>query len=339
VGLIDEIREQPAVIARAVDANRETAGRVADLVAGCTHAVIGARGTSDNAARYAQYAWGTRNGLSVGLTTPSLFSIYDRPPALTDALVVGISQSGQSPDIVSVLEEARSQGRPTVAITNDPGSPLAATADVIVELVAGEERAVAATKTYTSTLAVIALISTAIHPDAEGLDALPASVTAVLEIEAAIEAAARKFVDIEHCAVLGRGFNHATAFELALKLQELTQVVAQPFSTADFLHGPVAVVEPGYPILAVSMRGPAHSEVSEVLERAAASGARLLTISDDPGLSALEGSHITLAGDLDEWLTPVPAIVAGQLFAYHLTRAKGLDPEQPRGLNKVTRTV
>jgi len=139
--------------------------------------------------------------------------------------------------------------------------------------------------------------------------------------------------------VLGRGFNHATAFELALKLQELTQVVAQPFSTADFLHGPVAVVEPGYPVMAISMRGPAHSEVSEVLERAADSGARLFTISDDPRLRDLEGSHITLAGDIDEWLTPVPAIVAGQLFAYHLTRAKGLDPEQPRGLNKVTRTV
>jgi glucosamine--fructose-6-phosphate aminotransferase (isomerizing) len=337
--MLDEIREQHAVIARAIEANQGTTQLVANLAGECTHAVIAARGTSDNAARYAQYAWGTRNGLSVGLTTPSLFSIYDRPPALTGALVAGISQSGQSPDIVAVLDEARKQNRPTVALTNDPGSPLAKAADVVVNLVAGEEKSVAATKTYTSTLAMVALISVAIGPDDDALDGLAQSVTGALGIETEIESAARLFSDIEHCAVLGRGFNHATAFEMALKLQELTQVVAQPFSTADFLHGPVAVIEPGYPVLAITMRGPAHHEVSEVLERAASSGARLLTISDDPALSALGGSHLTLDGGIDEWLTPVPAIVAGQLFAYHLTRAKGLDPEQPRGLNKVTRTI
>lgn len=337
--MIDEIREQPSVIVRAIEANQDTASRVAQLAGDCTHAVIAARGTSDNAGRYAQYVWGTRNGLSVGLTTPSLFSIYDRPPRLTDALVVGISQSGQSPDIVSVLEEGRSQHRPTVALTNDPKSPLAAVADVIVDLAAGEERSVAATKTYTSTLAMIALISDAIDSAGGALGEVPGSVTGVLRGEADIEQAATSFADIEHCAVLGRGFNHATAYEWALKLQELTQVVAQPFSTADFLHGPVAVVEPGYPVFAVTVRGPAHAEVSDVLERAAETGARLLTISDDPALTGLAGNHITIPGNIDEWLTPVPAIVAGQLFAYHLTLAKGLDPEQPRGLKKVTKTT
>jgi glucosamine--fructose-6-phosphate aminotransferase (isomerizing) len=337
--MIDEIQEQPSVIARAIKVNQGVARRVAQLAGACTHAVIAARGTSDNAARYAQYVWGTRNELSVGLTTPSLFSIYDRPPRLTDALVVGISQSGQSPDIVSVLEEGRTQDRPTVALTNDPDSPLAAAADVVVDLLAGEERSVAATKTYTSTLAMIALISDAIDHDGDELGRVPDSVAGVLGIERDIEKAAQSFADIEHCAVLGRGFNQATAFEWALKLQELTQVVAQPFSTADFLHGPVAVVEPGYPVLAVSMRGPAHEEVSDVLDRATRTGARLVTISDDSALTALAGNHITIPGDIDEWLTPLPAIVAGQLFTYHLTLAKGLDPEQPRGLKKVTRTT
>ena len=338
MGMIDEIREQPSVIAWAMESNQETAVQAAELVGDCTHAVIAARGSSDNAARYAQYVWGTRNRLSVGLTTPSLFSIYDRPPRLTNALVVGISQSGQSPDIVSVLEEARSQDRPTLALTNDPESPLAAVADVIVDLVAGEERSVAATKTYTSTLMMIALISDALDADGS-LGGVPESVAGVLGIEAEIEKAARSFADIEHCAVLGRGFNHATAFEWALKLQELTQVVAQPFSTADFLHGPMAMVEPGYPVLAVTVNGPAHAEVSALLARAAEMGARLLTISDDRALTGLVGSHLTIPGRLDEWLTPVPAIVAGQLFAYHLTLAKDLDPEQPRGLKKVTRTT
>jgi len=339
VALRDEIGEQPEVIAQALERNRDTARLVADLVGECTHAVIAARGTSDNAGRYAQYVWGTRNRLSVGLTTPSLFSIYDHPPLLTDALVVGISQSGQSPDIVSVLEEGRIQHRATVAFTNDPESPLAKAADVVVNLGAGAERSVAATKTYTSTLAMVALISDALNADDTALDGIPLSVTGVLGLEDEIERAARAFTDMEHCAVLGRGFNHATAFEWALKLQELTQVVAQPFSTADFLHGPVAVIEPGYPVLAVTVRGPAHAEVTGVLERAAATGARLVTISDDPALSDLAGHHITIPGGLEEWLTPVPAIVAAQLFALHLTLAKGLDPEQPRGLKKVTRTT
>jgi glucosamine--fructose-6-phosphate aminotransferase (isomerizing) len=339
MALAEEIREQPSVISRALGVNRGKAREVADLARGCTHAVIAARGTSDNAGRYAQYVWGTRNGLSVGLTTPSLFSIYDRPPKLTDALVVGISQSGQSPDIVSVLEEARSQHRPTVALTNDPASPLAEAADVIVDLAAGEERSVAATKTYTSALAMVALISDSIGPEVGALGEIPPSVDGVLDLEGEIESAARSFADIEHCAVLGRGFNHATAFEWALKLQELTQVVAQPFSTADFLHGPVAVVEFGYPVLAVTMRGPVHEEVSEVLKRAASAGANLMTISDDPALAGLAGQHVTIPGGLEEWLTPLPAIVACQLFAYHLTLAKGLDPEQPRGLKKVTRTT
>ena len=339
MGMIDEIREQPSVIARAMEANQETASQAAELAGDCTHAVIAARGTSDNAARYAQYVWGTRNGLSVGLTTPSLFSIYDHPPRLTDALVVGISQSGQSPDIVSVLEEGRSQKRPTVAFTNDPGSPLAAEADVIVDLSAGVEESVAATKTYTSTLAMIALVSHALNAVTGSLNEVGGSVAGVLQLEEVIRMAAWSFTDIEHCAVLGRGFNQATAFEWALKLQELTHVVAQPFSTADFLHGPVAVVEPGYPVFAVTMRGPAHREVSDVLHRAAEAGARLLTISDDPALTVLAGNHITIPDAIGEWLTPVPAIVVGQLFVYHLTLAKGLDPEQPRGLKKVTRTT
>ncbi|MEX1124748.1 MAG: SIS domain-containing protein, partial [Acidimicrobiia bacterium] len=184
-----------------------------------------------------------------------------------------------------------------------------------------------------------ALISDAINHDSDTLGDVPRSVTDVLEVEGEIEQAARSFAGIEHCAVLGRGFNHATAFEWALKLQELTQVVAQPFSAADFLHGPVAVVESGYPVLAVTVRGPAHKEVSEVLERAAEMGARLLTISDDPALTGLAGNHITIPGNVDEWLTPLPAIVACQLFAYHLTLAKGLNPEEPRGLKKVTSTT
>jgi glucosamine--fructose-6-phosphate aminotransferase (isomerizing) len=275
----------------------------------------------------------------VGLTTPSLFSVYDTPPRLTGALVVGISQSGQSPDIVSVLEEGRAQSRPTVAITNEPDSPLAEVADVVLDLDAGEERAVAATKTYTAQLAVVALISAAMSGTPETVTGLGALASATLAMEARASGIADDFTAMEHTAVLGRGVNHATAFEWALKLQELTHVVAQPFSTADFLHGPIAVVEPGYPVLAVAARGPAADDVAAVLDRCRDAGATLLVIGNDPAALGIGAATMAFGEDVEEWLSPIPAMILGQLFAYHLTLAKGIDPESPRGLRKVTRTT
>ncbi|HEU4915783.1 MAG TPA: SIS domain-containing protein [Acidimicrobiia bacterium] len=338
MSLLTEIHEQPEVIERTAHVNAGPAAQVAALAAACTHAVIAARGTSDNAGRYAQYVWGTRNGLSVGLTTPSLFSVYDRPPRLDGALVVGISQSGESPDIVSVLEEGREQRRPTVAITNEAHSPLADFADVVIDLVAGEEKAVAATKTYTAQLAAVAVISEAMTGGSGALDGIPASVSAALaQNDRAAEMAANE-ADMEHCAVLGRGFNQSTAFEWALKIQELTHVVAQPFSTADFLHGPIAVLEPDYPVLAVAAKGPALEDVIAVLERCRQAGASLVLIGNDPRLGQV-GPLLEFDPTVEEWLSPIPAAVIGQLFAHHLTLAKGLDPDQPRGLHKVTRTT
>ncbi len=339
MGLLDEIREQPDVIARTLEANAGAAAKAARLAAGCTHAVIAGRGTSDNAGRYAQYVWGTRNELSVGLTTPSLFSVYDRPPRLDGALVVGISQSGESPDIVSVLEEGQAQGRPTIAITNEPDSPLAEAADVVLDLCAGDERAVAATKTYTAQLAVVALISETMAGSTGTLEHLSRLADEALAQEQAARDAAVAFADMEHCAVLGRGYNHATAFEWALKLQELTHVVAQPFSTADFLHGPIAVLEPGYPLLAIAARGPAIDDVIEVLTRSQEAGASLAVITNDADVAAMTSRVMRLGDQCEEWLSPIPAVIVGQLFAYHLTLAKGLDPEAPRGLRKVTRTT
>lgn len=335
--MLSEIREQPAVIERVLHANPGAARRVHAMMEQTTHGLIAARGTSDNAGRYAQYVWGARNRYSVGLTTPSLFSVYDDPPALDGAMVVGLSQSGESPDVVSVLAEARRQERPAVAITNSPDSPLAAAADVVLELAAGEEKAVAATKTYTSELANVALISAAGQP--ELISGVVDAVAAVLELDDQIEEAAQRFARFESCAVIARGYNHATAYEVALKIQELTHTVAQPYSTADFLHGPVAVLEPGYPVVALAFSGPTMAEITEVLRRCLDARCRLLLITDDPGLAGIAPGSILLPPGLDEWLTPLPAAVAGQLLAYHLTIAAGLDPDSPRGLTKVTRTV
>lgn len=336
--MLDEIREQPSVIRRILDSNQAPAAAALTAMTSTTHGLIAARGTSDNAGRYAQYLWGALNNYTVGLATPSLFSVYEDPPRLTDAMVVGISQSGQSPDVVSVLEEARRQSRPTIAITNDPLSPMAGAGDVLLELHAGQERAVAATKTYTAELANIALVSTG--GELADLGKVPGVVEAVLELEESIEAAAARLVDLEHCAVVARGYNHATAFEWALKLQELTYTVSQPFSTADFLHGPIAVLEPRYPVLAIASAGPTLDDVRDVIARSLDAEARVMIITDDESTATMSETSVLIpAGGIPEWLTPIPFAVACQLFAYHLTQAKGLDVENPRGLEKVTRTL
>jgi glucosamine--fructose-6-phosphate aminotransferase (isomerizing) len=268
-----------------------------------------------------------------------LFSVYDQPPRLAGALVVAISQSGESPDIVSVLEEGRAQGRPTVAITNEASSPLADLADVVIDIRAGDEKSVAATKTYTAQLAVIALISEAMTGAHDSLASLPSLAGDALEQEARAAEVAASFAEMEHCAVLGRGFNQSTAFEWALKIQELTHAVAQPFSTADFLHGPIAVLEPGYPILAVAASGAAIDDVAAVLRRCRDMDASLVVVTNDEAVAEITANVIPFSKEAEEWLSPIPAIVVGQLFAYHLTVAKGLDPESPRGLRKVTRTT
>jgi len=342
--LWDEILEQVHTVDQAVLHSEDAASRVAAQWRDreVAHVVIAARGTSDNAARYAQYVWGVRNRISVGLAAPSLHSVYGSPPSFGSAAVVGISQSGQSPDIVAVLSEAKRQSRPTLAITNDHASPLALAADHVLLLNTGPEHAIAATKTYTAELAVVATLSEALSggdDTGRALHKLTSGIESMVDQSHAVAAMATEMAAIDQCAVVGRGFNHATVFEWALKLQELTYVLAQPFSTADFLHGPVALVEPGFPILAIAPSGPTHEDVHALLVDLVERSAPLVVISDVTETLALTGSAIRLPHDVPEWLTPIVAIVGAQLFAYHLTVAKGLDPERPRGLSKVTRTV
>ena len=302
--------------------------------------VIAARGTSDHAAVFGQYILGARNGLLVAPSAPSLISVYGAPPRMRNSLVIGISQSGASPDVVSVLDEARRQGAPTVAITNEPGSDLAAAADHVIELGAGPERAVAATKTYLAEIALLAMLSSALTGDeasATELRAIPDALRAALALEDRVAALARSWKDVELCAVLARGFHYATAREWALKLKELTHLLADPYSGADFQHGPIGLVHDGFPILAVATAGPALDGMVELLARVRDAGARLLVLSDEESVLALgEGAPLPA---VPEWLSPLVAIIPAQLFAYHLARARGLDTEAPRNLAKVTLTL
>ncbi len=339
VTLLEEIYEQPDTIAAALAANEDAVARAVAQMRRVGMVMIAARGSSDNAARYAQYVWGVRNRLAVGLTTPSLFSLYGQPPRLDNTAVVGISQSGESPDIVAVLAEARSQGCPTIAMTNVAKSPLAETADVVIDLNVGHEKAVAATKTFTAQLAVISMISEKLDPAAGRLDDVIGAVREALALRPEIRDIARQFAGIERAAVLGRGYHLATAFEWALKLQELSYVVAQPYSGADFLHGPIALVTPGYPVLGVVAEGPTSGEMANVLDRCRSLGASVLAITNSDAV-AREAEHtIRFASSIPEWRSPIPATVLAQLFSYELTRSKGLDTESPRGLRKVTKTV
>jgi glucosamine--fructose-6-phosphate aminotransferase (isomerizing) len=305
------------------------------------HVVIAARGTSDNVGRYAKYLLGAANGLNVGLATPSLYTIYKKPPCFINTLVVGISQSGQSPDIVAVLAEAQKQGAFTVAITNDVDSPLAHSVSHTINMHAGAEKSVAATKTYSTSLLAIAMLSAALSDSAAmwaDLEKVPAAVTKTLQLDPkAVEAATRwRFSD--RCVVIGRGYNYASAFEIALKLKELTYIVAEPYSPADLLHGPFAIVQRDFPVLIIAPHGAMLGNINKLLVDLHQAGADTLIISDDEGTLKVGDAQLRLPYRVPEWLSPITAIIAGQLFAMRLTEIKKLNIDRPRGLNKVTRT-
>jgi glutamine---fructose-6-phosphate transaminase (isomerizing) len=342
--LYREIHEQPETLRRLLEREGESARALADLirVRNIDHVIIAARGTSDNAGRYAQYILGAMNGLSVGLATPSLVSVYGRPPRFGHALVLGISQSGQSPDIVSVVAEARRQGALTAALTNRPDSPLAAEGDVVINLQAGEERAVAATKTYTAELAAVALISAALSQSSEqqhALRTIPDAVATTLTMNEPIAEMAPRYRYMQRCVVIGRGFNYATAFEMALKLKELTYSIVEPYSSADFLHGPLAMIEPGFPVVVIAPQGMMAGEAADFIRTLRERQAEVIAISDVPELLALARVPLHLPVTVPEWLSPITAIVPGQLLAMHLAHTRDFNIDAPRAIRKVTETV
>jgi len=342
--LHSEIFEQPERLASLLDKQRQTVLKIAEAIQSrnVQYAFLAARGTSDNAGRYANYLWGAHNRMPLALATPSLFTYYQTPPRLNNALVVGVSQSGQSPDIVSVLEEGRKQGCLTLAITNIPDSPLAKAAEFVFDIQAGPEKAVAATKTYTTELMAIAMISAALNNSNDRWNEL-ASVSKwaeqTLALDKEIARMTQRYRYMSQCVALGRGFNYATAFEWALKLKELTYLIAEPYSSADFQHGPIAMVEGGFPVLAVAPNGKVQATMRDMLTRLRKEkDAELVVISDDADILALAQSPIQLPPQIPEWLTPLVSIIPAQLFACHLTEVKGYDPEKPRSITKVTET-
>ena len=339
-----EIGEQPEAIARTIDTSAREIGLMArDMRAReVTSIMIAARGSSDNAGVYAKYLFQAFNGLPVVMASPSLYTFYHKPPRLRNVMVLGISQSGQSEDIVEVMTDARRQGALTAVVTADGRSPLARQADHTLLLKTGAEKAVAATKTFTASLAVLAALSAGLENDnarAARVKELPERAARTIALSGPAAAArAERYRYIQRCVVLSRGYCHGICMEVALKLKELTYVTAEPYSSADFLHGPMAMLEPGFPVILIATSGVLLSHMTEFAGALQERQAEIIAISDSKEILGKATTQLPIAKGAPDWLSPVLAVIPGQLLGLHLAIAKGYDPDSPRGLRKVTVT-
>ena len=337
-----ELREQPEALARLLDRQSAAAREIAGVFGrpDVRYVVIASRGSSSNAARYAQYLLGRAHRVPVMFATPSLYTIYEQPPRLDGAAVLGISQSGASPDVASVLAEARRQNRPTVAITNVTDSPLAREADAVLPLEAGEERSVAATKTYMNSLGAIAMLFAATDgPVAEAeLAQMPQRLDEQIALSGESAPALGEYTEAIGATVVARGVNYCTAFEIALKIRELSGLVVEAYSPADLMHGPIAAIREDWPVVVVAPTGPARPSVEGLVLPLLERGARIVAVSDVDAVLRRARTKLRLVPRVPEWLSPLTAVIPGQLTALRLARQRGLDLDHPVGLAKVTLT-
>ena len=334
-----EIAEQPAVLQRVLADGAADARAVAGLLASRAprFVLLAARGTSDHAALYAKYLVEIGLGLPCGLASPSTFTAYGARPDLRDVLVVAVSQSGGSPDLVDTVEVARACGATTLAVTNAAASALAAAAELHLDVRAGSEHAVAATKSYTAELLTLFLLVDAwAGGDGSDADGLPDAAAELVSRRGEVTAVAQRYRFASRLVTTGRGYAYPTAREAALKLMETSYVAANAFSGADLLHGPLAMVDPHHPVVAVVPGGVGADAMRPVLDRLLERGADLLVLGTEPAPAGSLG--LRLPGHLAERVHPVVDIVPLQWLALEMALARGLDPDAPRGLAKVTRT-
>jgi glucosamine--fructose-6-phosphate aminotransferase (isomerizing) len=343
--MLDEIREQPAALERTLAAERKPIARLRALLDGeqPRFIVIAARGTSDNAAQFGRYLLEITTGIPVSLAAPSVFTLYQAPLRFEDVLVIGISQSGESTDTNFVLERAREAGARTIGITNEPSSSLARLAEHVFLVHAGTERSIAATKTYTGQLLLLYMLAWALGAqiEFEDLARIPESASRSLELEPQAGAFADRYRSMERAFVVGRGLNYANAYEFALKLMETCYVVAERFSGADLLHGPIAVVEESFPAFVFAPSGVTWPGIREIIGKLTHLKAQTMIITDQGNSEAAKpsGQALVVSAAIEDMLTPIPYIIPAQLFAALLAEKKGLDPDRPRTLSKVTRTL
>jgi glucosamine--fructose-6-phosphate aminotransferase (isomerizing) len=350
--MLEEIEEQPAALERTFRQELRPIEQLRRRLRSAPPSliVLVARGTSDNAALFGRYLLEMTTGIPVSLAAPSVLTLYGATLNWKNALVIGVSQSGESTDTNLFLEAARQGGALTAGITNEASSSLTRLVDEVFLVRAGKERSVAATKTYTGQLLMMYLVAYALGaPLAPKLLArLPGAAARALRLKEEVWRLAERYRYMDHAVVVGRGLNYANAFEFGLKMMETCYVVAERFSGADFLHGPIALVERAFPVFLFAPAGPTWAAMRGTLDKLRALEAETVVVSD-PGnpesfryatRSIRLPSRLPVTGRLPaDLLTPIPYIIPAQLFAAALAAQKGLNPDRPRTLTKITKTV
>jgi glucosamine--fructose-6-phosphate aminotransferase (isomerizing) len=350
--MLEEIRQQPSTLDRTLRGELRGAEALRKVLR--EHRpkliVLAARGTSDNAAQFGRYLLEITTGIPTCLAAPSIATLYQASLDYEGALVVAISQSGESTDTNVVLQRARKAGAMTVGITNESDSTLAHLAEHVFLVRAGKEKSIAATKTYTGQLLSVYMLAYALGAKIalDDLRALPEFAERALKLEPAIGELAGRYRFMDHAVVIGRGLNYSNAFEFALKLMETCYVVAERFSSADLLHGPIAMVEQSFPAFLFTPAGVTWPGTRELLVKLDQLKAETLIITDPSNQEALGSGRRSVVVPLkltrksypvEDLYTPIPYIIPAQLLAVKLAAEKGIDPDQPRTLQKVTRTL
>jgi glutamine---fructose-6-phosphate transaminase (isomerizing) len=339
--MLQEIAEQPQVLERTIAAERDKMTKLGDYLRqkDIDLIILVARGSSDNAALFGRYLIEVTTGIPVSLSAPSVFTLYNAKLRLKRAVVIGVSQSGEGADINHVLERSRECGAFTIGITNQASSSMAKIADETLLIHAGREKSVAATKTYTGQMLHFYMLANAVGDKRLDYHKIPEFTQKALELQEKVKEVVQRYVFMENCVVVGRGMNYGNSYELALKLMETCYVVAERFSSADFFHGPLAIVERRFPVILFAPTGVTRPSSIDLLKRLHELNADSLSITNDGEVAELSTHTIKLPPEIDEFLSPIPFIVPAQLFAAHLSEAKGLDPDTPRSLSKVTKTI
>jgi len=339
--MLQEISEQPEVLERTIAGEREKLIAIGDYIRqkDVDLIILVARGSSDNASLFGRYLLEVTTGIPVSLAAPSVYTLYNAKMRLKRAVVIGVSQSGEGDDINHVLDSAKAAGAFTMAITNEAGSTMAKLTDETLLIHAGREKSVAATKTYTGQMLHFYLLSSVIGDKRIDFHKIPELTSKALELKEKVEEIAQRYAFMENCVVVGRGMNYGNSYELALKLMETCYVVAERFSSADFFHGPLAIVERRFPVIMFGPTGVTKKSNVELLNRLKELNADSLSITNDDDIARLSSQSIAMPAELDEFLSPIPFIIPAQLFAAYLAEAKGLDPDAPRSLAKVTKTL
>jgi len=338
----EEIRQQPDTYRRILMEGRGSIVHVAKAIGRYQprFVLLAARGSSDHAALYGKYLVETRLRLPAGLISPSTFTLYHSQPRLDEVLFIAVSQSGSSPDLIVAAEAARGAGAMTVAITNDSSSNLAGVAEHQLSMLSGPEESVAATKTCTAAMLVLLLMleSSTVRgwPD-EAID-LPNRAASVLsDLEPAVGLMAEDLLDTHRMLVTSRGYNLSVARESALKLTEAALIPAFSYSTADLMHGPVAMVDTGFPVIAIIPEGPAGKAMAPALQTLIGRGAGIYTVGSDQG-AASSRRHLD-TGSIPDFLSPLLNLLPLQMLAREAGVRRGRDPDRPAGLAKVTYTI